>query len=112
MWTRVPSPNPNPSLSEDQLFGISAVSPSDAWAVGYWESNVNYETLVEHWNGTGWSKVPSPNSSIGLKGNGNILNGVSGLSSTDAWAVGNDSTGTYSYTVLILHWNGSQWVRS
>jgi hypothetical protein len=41
------------------------------------------QTLIEHWNGTQWSVVPSPN----LMGN-NLLRGVAIVSANDVWAVG------------------------
>src|SRR5207253_1359432 len=56
-------------------------------------------TLVEHWNGSQWSVVPSPNGA----GN-NALNGVAAVSANDVWAVGSISNQT-----LIEHWDGTQW---
>jgi hypothetical protein len=40
----------------------------------------------------------------------NQLNAVAATSATDAWAVGNYSSGSASGT-LILHWNGSAWTQ-
>jgi hypothetical protein len=103
-WSRVNSPNPT---RVDWLFAVSADSPSDAWAVGYYESSSpsGDDTLTLHWDGTAWTKVPSPNPSSAM----NVLEGVSAVSPSDAWAVG--------YTVnpeqpLILHWNGTAWTTS
>jgi hypothetical protein len=91
----------------EDLLGVSAVSATDAWAVGYTCSNtecsepdLTYGTLIEHWNGVTWSTVASPDPSPGDQ-----LTGVSAVSATDAWAVGNESSGR----TLILHWNGSKW---
>jgi len=39
------------------LTGAAAVSPTDAWAVG---SYGTFKTLILHWDGTAWAKVPSP----------------------------------------------------
>src|SRR5207245_2601377 len=59
-WSVLPSPNPRPV--ENYLIGVSAVSTNDMWAVGYYSSASNgYQTLTEHWDGTQWSVVPSPN---------------------------------------------------
>ena len=44
------------------------------------------QTLIEHWNGTTWSVVASPN--VGTQLNG--LNGVTAVSTSDIWAVGSD----------------------
>ena len=37
------------------LVGVVALSTTDGWAVG-----TSGNGLVERWNGTGWSIVPSP----------------------------------------------------
>ena len=42
------------------LSGISAVSPSNAWAVGNYLIRSSIATLVLHWNGIRWAKVASP----------------------------------------------------
>src|SRR6266702_3859969 len=55
------------STSFNELYGVSAVSGSDAWAVGwYWNGPARaYDTLIVHWNGTAWAQVKSPNPSPG-----------------------------------------------
>ncbi|MDQ6693868.1 MAG: hypothetical protein M3014_05525, partial [Chloroflexota bacterium] len=98
-WQIVPSPNPSTSTAE--LNGVAVVSTTDVWSVGtYQDSNAVYRTLVEHWNGSAWSVVPSPN--VGTQGS--YLNGVATVSANDVWAVGEYENGT-----LIEHWNGSAW---
>ena len=61
-WTAVATPNVGSSLP-NALNGVSALSPTSAWSVGHSYSGAlaAYRTLVERWNGTGWSVVPSPN---------------------------------------------------
>jgi hypothetical protein len=41
------------------LSGVAATSASDtdAWAVGSYGA---FKTLILHWDGTAWAKVPSP----------------------------------------------------
>jgi len=80
------------------LTGVSAVSSSDAWAVG------NDPGVALHWNGTRWARTAIPHSS-----SVSALNGVSALSASDAWAVG--ARGDVSTTTLALHWNGTAWAR-
>ena len=80
------------------LTSVSAVSASDAWAVG------NAPGLALHWNGTRWVRTAIPHSS-----SLSALNGVSALSASDAWAVG--ALGDVSTTTLALHWNGTAWAR-
>ena len=59
-WNVVPSPNSGFGL--DVLLGVSAISASDAWAVGFSYDPVDgaFRTLTQHWDGTDWSIVPSP----------------------------------------------------
>ena len=90
------------------LFGVTAASPSDAWAAGwyYGPGGENSNNLALHWNGTRWAVVPSPNPvHLGF----NVLNGVSAPSSSDAWATGSYQNAAGSQRTLILHWNGTNW---
>src|SRR5438132_2657024 len=93
-WTMVSSPNPG--SVRDELYGVAAISANDVWAVGdsFNGGNSNNLTLIEHWDGTSWSVVSSPD-----PGGDNTLNGVVALSATNVWAVGS----------LIEHWDGTQW---
>jgi hypothetical protein len=59
------------------------------------------QTLIARWNGTAWSRVPSPNP-VG----GSSLSGVAATSTTNAWAVGCTSN---CAKTLILRWNGTAW---
>ncbi|MFL5734773.1 MAG: hypothetical protein ACJ78Q_16575, partial [Chloroflexia bacterium] len=81
--------SPNPDPAEDELYSVSAVSSTDVWAVGYYNTTVSSlrysQTLVEHWNGVQWSVVPSQN--VNPIQN-NHLYDVSALASNDIWAVG------------------------
>src|SRR5260221_11553587 len=54
-----------------------------------------------------WSAADEPPNPGGLSGP-DILNGVTVLSSTNAWAVGSYFNGLADRT-LIVHWNGSAW---
>lgn len=96
---------PTPSAGSGKLTAISAVSPSDVWAVGYYyPAFATQATLVEHWNGSRWSIVPSANVA-GQRSS--LLSGVAAISSTDVWAVG--YADSPSLVPLVEHWNGSQW---
>jgi hypothetical protein len=58
----VPSPNPGPH--GDELFGVSAASPDDVWAVGQQQGgSFPSRALVEHWDGTTWRVADTPTSS-------------------------------------------------
>jgi hypothetical protein len=104
-WKRVPSPNPNSFGSS--LNGVAVTSSTDAWAVGtYFDTRVDDDgTLFEHWDGTSWTVVPSPNP-VELP----ELYGVAADSATDVWAVGDSYDGALGqYQTLIEHWDGTSW---
>jgi hypothetical protein len=102
-WKQVPIPNPG---YKTILLGVTATSTSNAWAVGHYipRGAPVAHTLIEHWNGTTWTQVPSPN--LGYK---SILQGVAATSASNAWAVGYYSNGTQRTQTLIEHWNGTTW---
>jgi hypothetical protein len=62
------------------------------------------QTLVEHWNGTQWSVVSSPNPGT----NYDSLEGVAAISASDVWAVGAYLYGADTQT-LVEQWDGTQW---
>lgn len=108
-WQVVPSPSP--SAEDNILFGVSAVSASDLWAVGYMVSAPGVtQTLIEHWDGSTWQVVTSPNPGT----QNNELFGVSVVSANDVWAAGFTSNSTTGKRMpvdktLVEHWNGTQW---
>jgi len=59
-WSQVPNPDPfGGDGGTSQLFAVSAVSPTDTWAVGTCTclgTDTN-QTLIMHWDGTAWSQV-------------------------------------------------------
>jgi len=102
-WTIVPSVDPGTTFN--YLQGMAAVSANDVWAVGgYLDASANYDTLAEHWNGTAWSVVTTPNQPSLPNG----LNAVAAIAPNDVWAVGSYVDDPNSYT-LIEHWDGSAW---
>jgi hypothetical protein len=88
----------------EQLLSVTAISASNAWAVGETNSTPS-RSVVLHWNGRAWSKVAIPVSSY----SGVI--GMSAVSADNAWLVGNHCPDqcTKPETTLILHWNGAAW---
>jgi hypothetical protein len=84
---------------------VAAVAPNDVWAAGYWNADPGYTgsglPLFEHWNGSAWQVVPSPD-----VGGGQIW-GLAAVASNDVWAVGELTTAR----TLVEHWNGSSWKR-
>jgi hypothetical protein len=59
-WSIVTSRSPGSAGS--MLNGIAVISANNAWAVGVYSNNhFTSQTLTEHWNGSAWSVVKSPN---------------------------------------------------
>ncbi|TJZ99900.1 hypothetical protein [Actinacidiphila oryziradicis] len=82
---------PKLNTQRDILYSATAVSASDVWAVGEQQDRGGrFGTLIEHWNGTRWSVVPSPDPGS----TGNQLYGVAAAGPDNVWAVGqrNDAT--------------------
>lgn len=89
------------------LDAVSASGPGDAWAVGEMrQQRYQFLPLALHWNGTSWSKVPSPN-----VGTDPLLHSVTTANAAnDVWAVGDDVVpGTARRQTLTEQWNGSSW---
>ena len=63
-----------------------AVSPSDAWAVGYTATVSGAQPLLEHWNGSNWSLVSA--AAVPAGSSYNVLNGAMSLASGSGWAIG------------------------
>jgi hypothetical protein len=103
-WTAFPLPNVG--TQENTLLAVSTTSTGLAWAVGYFvNGRFQQQTLVEHFDGTVWSVVPSP--SPGAQQN--ILYGVAAITDTDVWAVGGEQDSDGLWHTLTEHWDGSKW---
>jgi hypothetical protein len=101
--------------ADSSFKAVDAISPTDAWAVGatqlYTQGQLQ-ATLVEHWDGTRWGVVPSPNASnVPTTGqNANVLNAVDAISAQNVWAVGYTGIAGFGGSAsLVEHWNGSSW---
>ena len=61
-WQQAASPNT--AVSQHNILNpAAATSSSNAWAVGFTASastDTGYQTLILHWNGTGWMYMTSP----------------------------------------------------
>jgi len=109
-WVAISSPN-NGALSSE-LWDVAGTSSNDVWAVGDYQLAVTggsrWQTLIEHWNGTNWSIIPSPN--VASSTGNNILESVTALSATNAWAVGEyHPMPSTAYVTLVEHWDGGAW---
>jgi len=117
-WT--PVQTPNVGTGPNSLEGVAALAPNDVWAVGYstatpkpppGQFDVPTKTLIEHYDGTKWSVVPSPNVGPHSQYQSNKLYGVKAVSASDIWAFGEyfAATGSGTQITLLLHWDGTSW---
>jgi hypothetical protein len=111
-WTVAATPTPPDPNS--QLLALTAVSPSDIWAIGWQGTNSYTDTipLVEHFDGTAWHLVTAP--VPGGSGTSAYPAAISGTGPDDVWMAGTVSPngdggiGTGS-TSFVEHWNGTAW---
>lgn len=113
-WTELAMPaHPDPVLTTNyQFMGVSAVTPTDVWAVGSWQTiddldQVPETPLIAHWDGTAWTYYPLDRAYVNLltgPGSGAHLNRVWMLSATDGWAVGRACD-----QMLVCHFTGGAW---
>lgn len=102
-WTITPTPTP-PGATSAYLTGVACAGSSSCMAVGYYVAGGVFMTLAEHWDGTSWTIVPSPNAP---GSRASILNAVSCSSTSACTAVGfynarGDKT-------LAIRWDGTGW---
>jgi len=103
-WSIVPSSS---KITDPR--SIAAISANNVWIVGSQpQAGVKVQTAAEHWNGTTWTVVSTPDSGSGE----NALNSVTAITKNDIWAVGywqpvkkTDA----SFHTLTEHWNGTSW---
>lgn len=95
-WSKMRCPIPPGGAS---LNGVAAISSTSAIAVGSFVTGTETYPLILRRHGMKWSRMSPPRNTYGT------LWGVTELSASDAWAVGDTTTGR----TLILHWNGSKW---
>lgn len=92
------------------LSGVKALSTTDVWAVGTVVAAVSGQrvtrTLIEHWNGTAWSVVPSADIGQGFN---DALQSVSATGPADIWAAGSYAQSGSAPLILFEHWDGQSW---
>ena len=109
----------NSHVDSQGLDSVSSLSGNDVWAVGYetvgTAASLRSKPLIEHWNGTRWSILPSPEARHGqsvLTG----LGGVAAISTDNVWALGSASNinglPLPAAHPVIIHWDGQSWRRS
>jgi hypothetical protein len=91
-WSIVPSPSPGAGFNA--LPSVAALATNNVWAGGYYSNGeVPILAVIEHWDGTSWSVVPSPNPSSAA----DYLTAVTRVPHTSQlWAVGFYGVGQYN----------------
>ena len=103
-WTAFPLPNVG--AQENVLYAVAMPTTGKAWAVGYYVSGkFVQQTLIEHFDGTVWTVVPSPSPGA-LQ---NILFSVAAITDSDVWAVGAEQDASGLWHTLTEHWDGAGW---
>jgi hypothetical protein len=105
-WSIVPSGTPSGN-QVSLLWGVTCTSTANCWAVGAQEagSDPGPVTLAEHWDGSSWSAVTTPDTH-------GILLSVTCTSGTNCWASGTtqtDSANSNPLNGFMDHWDGSSW---
>jgi hypothetical protein len=88
------------NVQSADLRSVSVLTPDDIWAIGHYNFGDD-KTLIQHWDGTEWHIVPSPNGGPWS----NWLYGVHAIAADDVWAVGTAA----DESTLTLHWDGYEW---
>ncbi len=106
-WLLTSSPNPVSGPSTlSALLGVSCVSSSFCVAVGGFQQGASPQsTLIEHWDGSVWSIVQSPN----IDRDDNVLSSVSCSSISSCVAVGWHFTAGFATRTLVEKWDGVSW---
>jgi hypothetical protein len=100
----------------EELNSITALATNNIWAAGYSEGSDVHptQTLIEHWDGTQWSIVPSADTSEPDTIQNDVLTGISAVSANDIWASGVTTSAGHTgpeccYAPLLEHWDGHTW---
>jgi hypothetical protein len=100
-WTIVPTLTALPGDSYVFLSAIKMISHTNGWAVGSEGTSTSVKSVIEHWNGSKWTRMASPNAATGS----NNLTSLAVLSSSNIWASGEGE----AYNSVLLHYNGATW---
>jgi hypothetical protein len=102
-WTRVDVPEERGRSAG--FVNVAGSSPHDVWAIGAKNRGHYLLSFADHWDGSTWTRVPIPN--VRRLPFISLLQGLSVVSPTDAWASGYAG----SSRPWVLHWDGVTWTR-
>src|ERR1019366_317559 len=108
-WTTVPAETV--SGQNFILNSVAAPTMGAVWVAGYhWEvvgGAIEFRTLAEHFNGKRFVIVPTPDRETAPAVD--FLDGISGTSTSDVWAVGSSNAPGAPDQTLVEHWDGATW---
>ena len=100
-WSIVPTPELIYPENNGVLIGIVALSSTNIWTAGQVLQGSVQQTLSEHWDGSSWSFVSSPNNN----NSNNRLHGITVTPNGTLWAVGTTGVFGQPERTLILRKN-------
>nr|QEO74414.1 hypothetical protein [uncultured bacterium] len=111
-WSKMDVPLP---AGDSVLYGVRAAGPNDVWAVGWTKARTSgafTQPFVVHWDGTRWSRVPTPTSAsdvslsdVEIRGPGEVW-----VAGSEKWMNQNPPPGPER--PFVLRWNGQSWTRT
>lgn len=101
-WTAVPGQAIGTSFV---VHAVDCVAADDCWSVGWVTSPGSLLPATEHWDGTSWSLISSPQQS------GVLLQSISCVATNDCWAVGQDEGSPDPSPSFVIHWDGTAWTK-
>ena len=106
-WTLANTPPMGSDSTSDNV--LAAVTPTNMWAIGDWFDGANFQTYAQHWNGSAWTTVTTPDPG-GPPGSGldTALFGGAAVSNKDVFGVGTYWDGQ-EWQTYTMQWNGSAW---
>jgi hypothetical protein len=115
-WSVVASPDPA-GTDHAILRDVFAIAPDDVWAVGEYTTVVQGSLLVyslaQHWDGSSWTIVPSPNPTPCTVCTYVTFDAVAAAGPNDIWAAGGKRVqgpdGFVGTHIYVARYNGSSW---
>nr|QEO74413.1 hypothetical protein [uncultured bacterium] len=111
-WSRMAVPVPSGS---SVLNGMRVVGPNDIWAAGWTKAPTSgsfTQPFVVHWDGTRWSRVPTPVlnkdvplSDVEVRGAGEVW-----VAGSQGWMNQNPPPGPHQ--PFLMRWNGQSWTQT
>jgi hypothetical protein len=105
-WNIVPSPNVG--TGNNLLVGVTALSPTNVWALGSYKDRAgDQRSMVLNWNGSTWKAKTFP--LLLPRGESVLVSGISSSSASNVWVA--DINASRNPAALLQHFDGTDWER-